>query len=111
MSDRSPAIAAFHTWAREASYGDVFVYHRASGPREQELYDYARKLSDAGLAFLFRRRTDAGLEACARRIHHETHFSLDKVSAAVKVAPTHAYLAEEGALPVGRPHKRQEIAA
>lgn len=113
MSTTNFKLTAFRRWAREAPYEAVFVYHRTPAARDTDLFAHARKLSDAGLVFLFQRRAGREFEYCARRVHHKHHFLLDKVGGAVKVHATTAYLAEEGVnLTGGRPRKiRQEITA
>lgn len=99
-------LAAFHRWAREAPYNDVFVYHREPLPREDDAFEYARKLSDAGLCFLYQRRLDDGRwEKCARRTRPHDHHVLDKVSKGVQVAPSTAADTDEERK-VGRPKKR-----
>jgi hypothetical protein len=86
-------LEAFRRWAREAHYGEVFVYHREPIDRDEQLFTYARKLHLAGLVFLFSRRlSDGRFEKCARRTPVRAHLALDKVSAAIQVAPSSAAL-------------------
>jgi hypothetical protein len=93
---KSFKLQQFRKWARDAHYEDVFVYHREPYPREDEVFAYARKLHQAGMVFLFSRRLDAErFEKCARRTPVISHTALDKVSAAIKVDPSTAYLDEK----------------
>jgi hypothetical protein len=99
-------LNTFRRWAREARYNEVFVYHREPLVREEDVFDYARKLSDAGLAFLYQRKLDDGRwEKCARRSRVADHLVLDKVSKRVQVAASSAAETDEDR-PVGRPKKR-----
>lgn len=81
-------------WVQRATHGDVFVYYRTNGrlERDPEVFAYARKLSDAGLAFLFQRRIPdtEHFEHCARRTRPKDHAVLDKLSAAIP-APTNPH--------------------
>lgn len=89
-------LSSFRKWAREAPYEDVFVYHRDPAERDLTCFAYARKLHDAGMVFLFERRLGEGrFEKCARRTPVVAHFALDKVSAAITVDPSTAYLDEK----------------
>lgn len=91
-------LTNFRKWAREAHYEDVFVYHRDPIERDPALFEYARKLHDAGMVFLFTRRIDGGrFEKCARRTPVVSHLALDRVSASVKVGPSTAFLDEKDA--------------
>lgn len=74
-------------WVQHCGANEVFVYHRTGGAlaRDPELFAYMRKLSDAGLVFLFQRKIDGGeWEYCARRCRPKDHLVLDKVSAHVQ---------------------------
>lgn len=94
-------LAAFRRWAREAPYNSVFVYHREPLPREEEVFELARKYSDAGLAFLYSRRLDDGrIEKCAKRTNPAHHHVLDAVSKAVQVDPSRSALGIRGRRPV-----------
>lgn len=105
-------VAVFREWARRADYEATFVYHRTDWPRNAGMFEHARKLSDAGLVFLFQYRSEDGWCYCAKRCHHEHHVTLDKVSRSVEAKPTTAFLVEEGLVTVGRPRKvRQEVSA
>lgn len=84
-------LETFHRWAREAHYGEVFVYHREPAERDDEIFAYARKLHDGGRVFLYQRRIDGDRwEKCARRTPVAAHLVLDRVSATVYVAPSSA---------------------
>lgn len=113
MSTTNQALAGFRKWAREAAYEAVFVYHRTPRTRDPALFEHARKLSDAGLVFLYQQRRGDEWTYCARRTHPAAHHTLDKVSRRVKVRATSDFLTEEGLNGTrGRPRKiRQEIAA
>lgn len=112
MSPTNLKLARFHKWAREAPYGDVFVYHREPQERDESAFEYARKLSDGGIAFLYSRRLEDGrFEKCARRTQVIAHFALDKVSRAIQVAPSSAAINERGERGRGRPRTIKEIAA
>lgn len=96
--------ALVQKWVQSCGAADVFVYHRGllDAERDPVLFAYMRKLSDAGLVFLFQRRLTAPLnlvvdgetqwEWCARRCRPKDHIVLDKVSAAIQVAPSEASL-------------------
>lgn len=84
-------------WVQTCGANEVFVYYRTNGvglmaERDEELFAYMRKLSDAGLVFLFQRPLPAPpftpwlreWEYCARRCRPKDHVALDKVSAAVQ---------------------------
>lgn len=93
-------LAAFRRWAREAPYNDVFVYHREPLDRDPDVFELARKYSDAGLAFLYSRRLDDGrIEKCAKRTSPTHHHVLDKVSRTVQVEPSRAALGIRGRRP------------
>lgn len=86
-------LETFHRWAREAPYEAVFVYHREPMERDEAIFDYARKLHEGGLVFLYQRKIDGGRwEKCARRTPITAHSVLDRVSAGVYVAPSSAAL-------------------
>jgi hypothetical protein len=96
MPTRNIKLKVFKEWAHGANFGDVFVYHREPNERDPEVFYYARKLSSAGIAFLFSRRLDNGnFEKCARRTPVLAHVVLDKVSAAITIAPSTAFLDEK----------------
>lgn len=83
-------LALFRKWAQEAPLGAVFVYYNENiGERDPDIFEYARKLSEAGRVFLFQKRTDQGTyQYCARRSSVAAHGVLDKVSASIKVEPS-----------------------
>ncbi len=89
-------LTRFRKWAREAPYGETFVYHRDPIERDASLFAYARKLHEAGMVFLFDRRLgEERFEKCARRTRVTAHLALDRVSASVKVDPSTAFLDEK----------------
>ena len=79
-------------WAQTASHADVFVYYRTNMTlaRDPAVFEYARKLHDAGLAFLFQRRIPGTehFEYCARRTRPKDHAILDVVSASIPAPST-----------------------
>lgn len=79
-------LRKFRDWTREADYGDVFVYGFGStGMRSPEAFEHARKISDAGLAFLYQRRNESGtFDHVAKRTSVQSHLILDKVSESVR---------------------------
>lgn len=87
--NRNRKLELFRKWAREATYNELFVYHREPKERDEASFEHARKLSDAGLAFLSQRRLDNGMfEYCALRSKPQDIDVLDKVSARIYVAPS-----------------------
>lgn len=89
MTPAQHKLAAFHRWALEATGKDVFVYHREPLERDPAAFKFARKLSDAGLVFLYSRRLDDGrFEKCARKTRPQDHNVLDRVSLGIHVPPS-----------------------
>lgn len=87
----------YHTWAIHAKYGVEVVYHRGDAERDEKVFDYMRKLSDAGMVFLFQRRLNDGRwEKVARRTPVASHKVLDTISQDVQVPPSSACLKERG---------------
>lgn len=89
MSGSKHKLALFTRWALEAPSNAVFVYYNEPLERDPEVFAYARKLSDAGVAFLFQKKTEDGnYQYCAKRCPLEAHIILDKVSASIHVEPS-----------------------
>lgn len=67
-------------WAQNAAIGDDLVYRKPDQDRDENLFEAVRKLSEAGLVFLFQRRAGEDFEHVARRTRPATHDTLDWVS-------------------------------
>lgn len=106
----SPALRRFREWTRTAPVGSEFAYHYDElDQRERAVFEHARKLSDAGLAFLFQKRlVDGGFAYIARRTEVKAHTVLDKVSRRIPTVASTAYKGEMGLLPAGRPSKAEK---
>lgn len=91
----STALTCFRHWATHAPYGDEFVYNRGED-RDDDLFTLARKLSEAGLVFLYQRRAGCTWEKVARRTPVVSHKVLDAISQDVIVPPSSACLKERG---------------
>lgn len=76
----------FQRWVERDAYGDDFTYHTDGRERNAALFEYAAKLSDAGLVLLWQRRTPDGngFDHVARRTSVAASAFVDKVSASVK---------------------------
>ena len=118
MTHPNPKLVGFRTWARSAMPGEVYIYHRsdfqgnkdlARSPRAEELFTHARRLSDAGLAMLYQRRSGYDWEYCARRTSLVCMKTLDKVSETVTVAPTIDFLVEHDRYTTGGRPRKAEI--
>jgi len=107
MTTTPTLLRKFRQWTREADYGQEFVYSFAADPRDARdpvIFEYARKLSEGGLAFLYQRRRAGGFDYVARRTRVLSHEVLDRVSESIpapirKERPT-----------CGRPRKGDESA-
>ena len=49
-------LRAFQEWAKGARHGQAFIYHEEGQPRIGAVWNYARSLSDSGLAFITSKR-------------------------------------------------------
>lgn len=73
-------------WVADTEPGTDIVYRKSGRPRNESLFETARKLSDAGLVFLYQRRNSAGgWDHHARRTTPQAHVTLDKVSRRVNL--------------------------
>jgi hypothetical protein len=96
MPQPNSRLPVFQRWAREARYGEVFVYHREPFARDSVLFEYARKLSDAGIAFLYQRRADNHQwEKACKRIGVQAALTLDKLSETVHVEASESFVVEK----------------
>ena len=79
----------FKRWVEREAIGDDFTYHTAGQEPSVELFEYAHKLSDAGLVLLWQRRTPDGngFDHVARRITQAAARFIDATSASVNHRP------------------------
>lgn len=84
----TPTLRAFRKWAQAAPVGSEFVYAIPGMPRDESAFEYALRLNEAGLAFLFQRRILPGrFEHVARRVERNSIKVLDNLSVATYVEP------------------------
>lgn len=90
MSGSAKKLAQLKKWAQLAPLNDVFVYYNEGvGERDEKVFAYARKLSEAALVFLFQKKTDGGIYQYCARLSHPAHIHvLDRVSASIHVEPS-----------------------
>lgn len=87
----------FHNWVIHARYGEEIVYHLEGRERDERVFKYMRKLSHAGMVFLFQRRAETGgWVKVARRTPVAAHKVLDTISQDIEVPPSKDCLKERG---------------
>ncbi len=76
----------FRHWAQTAHHGDEFVYYVEGQDRDEDMFEYAARLSHAALAFLYQRRVyddqgiPAGFEHVARRTNPTALHTLESLA-------------------------------
>lgn len=79
----------FRHWAQTAHHGDVIVYNDPGQERDELVFEYARRLEHAGLAFIYQRRVydetgiPSGFEHVARRCSPRAREVLDRLGRTV----------------------------
>lgn len=78
----------FRHWAQTALHGQEIIYHLEPDDRDEAVFEYARRLSHAGLAFVYQRRGfDAqgipAFEYVARRTSPAALHALENLGSAV----------------------------